>query len=261
MNIKQFLFIDESGSPDFYGKRKRPLWLEDNFSPVLLMGLLATPHRKKLRKTVQAFQEKILADPLYNSIYSVRQPNWFLHAKDDHPEIRIQFFELIRQLDFIDCHIILARKIPQLFHTKHNSNAKEFYFDVLYNMLQQFPFEQKQHYQLYLSRRDSTNSNPFSDAINKTISRLTKDGSTPFCTYNCDVVKANQYPELSVLDYLLWAVQRYILKRERRFLTALEGKFNLIYDVYDLNAENRFYNIKNPFLLEKASSFTKKNEY
>jgi len=51
------------------------------------------------------------------------------------------------------------------------------------------------------------------------------------------------------------------LKKERRFLTALEGKFNLIYDVYDLNAENRFYNIKNPFLLEKASSFTKKNEY
>jgi len=255
MNTKQFLFIDESGSPDFYGKRKRPLWLEDHFNPVLLMGVLATPHRKKLRRIVEAFQQKVLSDPLYNSIYSVSQPNWFLHAKDDHPEIRIQFFELIRQLDFVDCYIILARKIPQLFHTKHNSNAKEFYFDVLYNMLQQFPFEKEQHYQLYLSRRDSANISPFSYAVKKVVSKLTTDKNTPFCTYNCDIVKANQYPELSVLDYLLWAVQRYIMKKERRFLTALEGKFNLIYDVYDLKAENRFYDIKNPFMLEKVSNF------
>lgn len=257
---KQFLFIDESGSPDFYGKRKRPLWLEDNFSPVLLMGLLVTPHRKKLRKIVEEFQQKILSDSLYNSIYSVSQPYWFLHAKDDHPEVRIQFFELIRQLEIIDCYIIVARKIPPLFHTKHNSNAKEFYFDVLYNMLQQFPFEKQQHYQLYLSRRDSANSAPFSDAVEKVVSKLTTDNQSPFCTYNCDVVKANQYPELSVLDYLLWAVQRYILKKERRFLTALEGKFNLIYDVYDLDAANRFYKTENPFTLEKASNFFKEKK-
>ena len=149
MAKKVFVFIDESGSPDFFGKRKRPLWLDDNFQPVLLLGMLVTKHRKKLRMMVEDFQNRILEDSLYNSIYSVSQPNWFLHAKDDHPEVRIQFFEQIRKLDFMNCYVIIARKIPELFINKHNSNPKEFYFDVLYNLIQQFQFEENFEYQFY----------------------------------------------------------------------------------------------------------------
>ncbi len=255
---KEFIFIDESGSPDFFGKRKRPLWLDNNFQPLLLLGMIVTKHRGKLRKEVESFQKRILEDSLYNSIYSVKQPNWFLHAKDDHPEVRIQFFEKIRQLNYFDCYIIIARKIPEIFINKHNGNAKEFYFDILHNLIQKFSFTEGSHYQFYLARRDKENLNAFTGAVEKVISKRIKPDGEPISTYQCQVVTAKDTPELSVLDYMLWAVQRYCLKGERRYFTALEGKFKLIYDVYDKTSENNLYEVGNPFSLDELDSFWQK---
>lgn len=252
---KYFFYIDESGSPDFFGRRKQPLWLTDEFQPVLLLGILSTKQPRVLQKAVKEFADKILSDPLYNSIYSISQPDWFLHAKDDHPEVRIKFFEFIRQLDNIECYVIVARKIPELFLAKHNGNANEFYFDVLYNLLKQYSFEAASHYQFYLSRRDSANAKPFVEAVEKVISKFTGASGMPTCTYQCDIVRAADCAELSVLDYLLWAVQRYVLKAERRYLTAMEGRIRLIYDVYDVDAVNRIYDAENPFDLKKAAPF------
>jgi hypothetical protein len=252
---KYFFYIDESGSPDFFGKRKQPLWLTDEFQPVLLLGMLGTKQPRVLQKAVKEFADKILADPLYNSIYSISQPNWFLHAKDDHPEVRIKFFEFIRQLDNIECYVIIARKIPELFLAKHNGNANEFYFDVLYNLLKQYPFQADLHYQFYLSRRDSANTKPFVEAVHKVVSKIAGKSDSPSSNYQCDIVRAADSLELSVLDYLLWAVQRYVLKAERRYLTAMEGRIKLIYDVYDASAENRVYDAENPFDLKKAAPF------
>lgn len=252
---KNFFYIDESGSPDFFGRRKQPLWLTDDFQPVLFLGMLITKQPRILQKAVTEFANKILADPLYNSIYSVSQPYWFLHAKDDHPEVRVKFFEFIRQLDNIEGYVIIARKIPELFLAKHNGNANEFYFDVLYNLLKQYPFEANSHCQFYLSKRDSTNTKPFMEAVQSIISKFTDASGMATCTYQCDIVRAADCAELSILDYLLWAVQRYVLKAERRYLTAMEGRIRLIYDVYDADAVNRIYDAENPFDLKKAAPF------
>lgn len=258
MGEKRYIFIDESGSPDFFGKRKRPLWLGDNYQPILLLGMVATDKRVKLRKVIESFQHEILNDSLYNTIFSVRQPNWFLHAKDDHPEVRIKFFERIREMSDLEFYIIIARKIPELFIQKHNGNAKEFYFDVLNNLIQYFPFERNFKYQFFLARRDKQNIKAFVNSIEKVIDKLTTmklNNEEEFCHYQCDVVKAAIYPEMSVVDYVLWAVQRYITKKDRRYLNAIEDKVKLIYDVYDDNASDNLYQKGNPFTLEKAKNF------
>ena len=250
------MFIDESGSPKFYGRRKRPLWLEDGFQPVLLLGLLQTKKRKKLRKAVKAFRQRVLSDTLYNSIYSVRQADWFLHAKDDHPEIRSQFFECIREMDYIRCSVIIARKKPDIFINKHNGKPNEFYFDMLHHLIKNLNFAQGTHYSYYLARRNKTNLNAFSTSVERVMERLTfTEDKAPFCTYDCNIIRASECLEMSVLDYLLWAVQRYILKEERRFLTAMKDKYNFIYDIYDTNAQDQFYNKTNLFLLEKITKF------
>lgn len=38
-------------------------------------------------------------------------------------------------------------------------------------------------------------------------------------------------------------------------MTALEDKFEIIYDVYDDAAENKIYGKDNPFIRQKASDF------
>ena len=81
--MHQYIFIDETGSPQFYARRKRPLWTEPNFVPIICPGMVTTDDRVRLRKEVVTFQDQILGDILLNSIYSVRQPGWFLHARCD----------------------------------------------------------------------------------------------------------------------------------------------------------------------------------
>jgi hypothetical protein len=66
---------------------------------------------------------------------------------------------------------------------------------------------------------------------------------------------------MSVVDYLLWAVQRYITKGEGRFFKALLDKYALIIDLYDtenykkLGGNGNYYTASHPFDLEKASKF------
>ena len=134
--IRTYLFIDESGDPTFYGNRKKLLVGTEGFHPYLIIGLIETTNRKALRKAVTNFIETIKADSLYNTIPSVAtRKSWYVHARGDHPEIRAKFFELLRNLDGFNAHIVIARKDLNIFTRKHNCNQTEFYFDVLHHLL------------------------------------------------------------------------------------------------------------------------------
>jgi hypothetical protein len=40
-------------------------------------------------------------------------------------------------------------------------------------------------------------------------------------------------PELSIIDYLIWAVQRKLLTGESRYFDALQSKYETVLDLYD----------------------------
>lgn len=60
---------------------------------------------------------------------------------------------------------------------------------------------------------------------------------------------------MSVVDYLLWALQRYILKGEKRYFLALEKHYDSILDMYDSNGKGKMYNREEKFELSKAAPF------
>lgn len=37
-NMHKYIFIDETGSPQFYAKRKHPLWIDADFVPINMFG-------------------------------------------------------------------------------------------------------------------------------------------------------------------------------------------------------------------------------
>ena len=107
----KYIFIDESGDPTFYGSGKKLLVGTEGFQPYLIIGMVETNNRKALRKAVVEFMNSVKSDVLYNSIPSVNaKKNWYVHARADHPEIRIKFIELLRQLPDYKAHIVIARK-------------------------------------------------------------------------------------------------------------------------------------------------------
>lgn len=253
MTEAKYFFIDESGDSNFYARRKRPLWLEPTFEPILMLGMIVTRDRGRLRQQVLGFQNAILADPLFNSIHSVGQMGWFLHASKDHSDVRLKFIEFLRGLDDIEAHIVIGRKLPEIFHAKHNSKASEFYFDLLNKMLAHYDFQSGCQYSLYLSQKQSSTLERFEEALKKALGSRSKfyDASM----FNCRITPSRDYPELSVIDYFMWVLKRYITTGEKRFYTALEQQFKEINDVYDMEGKGRIYTPNDPFDLTKASPF------
>jgi hypothetical protein len=261
---KVFIFIDECGDPNFYGSGRRLLVGQPGYQPLLIIGMISTENRKALRRTVLSFREKILGDPLYNSIPSIKNDKeWYLHAKDDHPEIRAKFFELIREIEGFKSFIVIGRKKIDLFNRKHNNSPTEFYFDLLKHLIKDRLNKEDVQYQVYLSQRGKPNMEFFQKAIEEALNRDNSRRTIPIkVNYKCDIVLSSQYPELSVIDYLLWALQRYIMRSESRFFNSIIDKYNLIIDLYDSehyaskkNAHSNYYSRMNPFSLEKASNF------
>ncbi|UAY53434.1 DUF3800 domain-containing protein [Ferruginibacter albus] len=229
----KYIFIDESGDPEFYGTRKKLLVGTDGFQPYLLIGMIETDNRRRLRKTVLEFINNIKTDKLYNSIPSINKKNWYVHARNDHPEIRAKFFELLRNLEGYKAHIVVAKKELSIFENKHNSNPTEFYFDVLHHLLNGRFETQECHYKLYLSQRDKSSLPRFQEAVIKAmkLKKTNFPGSPVRC--NLEIVPNTEMPELSIIDYLMWAVQRKLLKNESRYFDALENKYETILDLYE----------------------------
>jgi hypothetical protein len=250
--MHQYIFIDESGSPQFYAKRKRPLWTEPNFVPIICLGMVTTNDRVSLRKAIVGFQNYILTDTLFKSIYSVRQPGWYIHARTDHSDINLKTVEFLRRLGGFQFHAVIGRKIPEIFTRKHNGSAMEFYFDLLNKLLALHPLTEDTSYHLYLSQRHSNTEQRFAQAFEKVLIAESKGGKIP---YQCTVVRSRDFPELSVVDYLLWALQRYILQGEKRYFAAMEHHYEQILDIYEDDGNGRLYTREDQFELEKASPY------
>jgi len=259
---KEYFFIDESGDPNFYAKRHKLLVGTPGYQPLLFIGMILTENRAKLRRDILALKQEIEADVLYNSLHSVKT-GWYFHAIEDHPDIRAKFINFLRNYDNFKTFIVIGRKDLRRFQTKHKNNPSEFYFDLLYQLIKDRMNKEDTFYQLFLAKRQETKMGNFSDAVARAIERDNSKRKSPIIINNqCDIILSSEYPELSVIDYLMWALQRYIIKREDRFYKALIDKYNLIIDLYDKEnyttkgkGLSNYYPKSRPFDLSLASEF------
>jgi hypothetical protein len=48
-----------------------------------------------------------------------------------------------------------------------------------------------------------------------------------------EIVPGKEMPEMSIVDYLIWAVQRKLLTGESRYFEALRSKYATVLTLYD----------------------------
>lgn len=255
---KKFFFIDESGDAAFYAKGKKLLIGQEGFQPLLLLGLIVVEDKKAVRDFVVNFQNEIKEDPLYNTLKCVADPKgWFLHARNDQIDIRSKFTEVLRSQAGFKSFVVIGRKRLSTFEKKHNSNESEFYFDMVFHLLKDRMKDENCFYQIFLSGRTGSSSEKLKNAIDRAISRDNERRKVKLnIKYNCLTVPSQITPELSIIDYLLWALQRYIFTDDNRYYLALKHKYNLIIDLYDFkNFKRNYYNTNNSFEKTKADDF------
>lgn len=232
--------------------------------PILFIWMIKTENKKAVRKAILDFMEELKNDPLYNTLPCINdKKGWYLHASYDNLEVQIKFIDFLRKLNGFKFYCVIGRKRLDLFHKKHNKNETEFYFDLVYNLLKDRMNNEEDFYQILLSARNKSTQHKLKDAIDSAVIRDNKRRKKPLnIEYNSEIVRSNDTPELSIVDYMLWVLQRYIIKGDKRFYNVLESKFNLIIDLYDFDlykskGKSNYYHSKNLFDLEKASEFKK----
>jgi hypothetical protein len=257
---KKYLFIDESGDAAFYAGGKKLLVGKEGFQPLLLLGLICVDDKKNLRDFVLNFQNEIISDPLYNSLKCVSDPlGWYLHARNDQLEIRSKFTEALRKQNGFDFYTVIGRKRLSTFEKKHNSNESEFYFDMIYHLLKDRLNDENCFYQIFLSGRTGSSSEKLKTAIERAIAKDNDRRTVKLnIKYDCRTIPSSKTPEMSVVDYLLWALQRYILTNDERYYLALKEKYSFIVDLYDFeNPKSNLYSSKNRFEKINAGEFRK----
>jgi hypothetical protein len=256
---KKYIFIDESGDAAFYAKKKKLLVGTEGFQPLLLLGMVVIEEKQAIHQELTDFLDFIKTDDLYNSLACVNDPKgWYLHARADHTDIKLKFVELLRKLENFNTFAVIGRKRLSTFQKKHNNNESEFYFDMVYHLLKDRLNDDGYFYQIILAGRTGSSSVKLKEAIEKAIESDNGIRKNKLeIKFDCRTAPSNMTPELSIIDYMLWALQRYILSGEGRYFKALQNKFSLIIDLYDtVNYNSNYYHRENnPFSIEKASEF------
>ena len=237
-------FLDEAGDTTFYGKGKVPLIGSEGVSYYFLLGMLTINESLDIvRDKVIGLQNSIVSDPYLAEVSSIQKKKnyngYYVHAKDDVPEVRKMVFELLMS---IDCKFdaVVGKKEYGVYEKKHNGNQAEFYADMLSHLLYN---NLNGHERLVLNiahRSRCTTHTNLEKGLQKALviaKHKYQEVATP-----AETVFNIQYPTtepiINLADYFLWALQRKMERGESRYIDFLKSRIGNISMLYTEEAEN-----------------------
>lgn len=257
--FKYHRFLDEAGDTTFYSKGKIPILGAEGVSKSFILGMLKvkTP-LNEVREKIIALQNQIINDPYFDEIPSIQKKKvlmgYYLHAKDDVPEVRKMVFELINSID-CSFEAVVGRKIYSLYEKKHNGKEVEFYADLLSHLLKN-KLNKYEELVLNISHRSKcTTHHNLQRGLDKSIEISAKKNPDKCncCKVVFNVQQPTREPLLNIADYFCWAIQRVFEKGETRYYDFISEKVSTIVDLYDSekydNSQN-YYGRKNKLTKE-----------
>lgn len=254
VDADNWFFVDEAGDPVFYDRKGNLIVGQPGCSPILMLGFIETQNPGAIRQAVLELQREVVNDPYFEGIPSLAKTAVAFHAKDDAPEIRYRFFNLIVNLDF-SAQFIVARKIERVFRNNFQADSNAFYDHLVKQLFERVLHRYSRNY-IYFAKRGSRDRQvPLQNAIQSAVKRFeAKHQTRVVSTINVQAQTPKGEPCLSVIDYMNWAVQRAFVKGEMRYYRFVESKVSLLVDWYDSNRyPNNWFNRRNPFDIKKCS--------
>ena len=256
---KYHRFLDEAGDTTFFGKGNALVLGKEGVSKCFMLGMLNVKEPlEPVRERVVQLQTTIAADPYYRDVPSMRKKvermGYYLHAKDDVPEVRKQAFELIKATK-CTFQAVVARKIPEHFERKHSGRSAELYADLLGHLLKDKVMKYPK-FVLNIAQRGTTTSHVnLSRGLELAKERYAaKHFSEPAPNdFVFNVQTPTTEPILNLADYFCWAVQRVFERGEVRYYDFLKDQVSLVVDLYDsakYKDWKNYYNPRNPLTKE-----------
>lgn len=235
-------FLDESGDTTFYGKKKRIIVGEDGVSKTFILGMVKFKTKlEPIREKIIQLQQEIASDEFYKDVPSIKKKvergGYFFHAKDDIPEVREKFLRFIKTLN-CSFEAVVARKLPELYKSKHKDNEAWLYADLLSHLLKNKLTNHEKVVLNIASRGKSTKNYNLELALAKAKERYIsfhpeKELKTKV-VFN--VMEQTGEPLLNIADYLCWCIQNVFEKGQMRYYNFMKDKMSTIIDLYDFRS-------------------------
>jgi hypothetical protein len=236
--FKTHRFLDEAGDTTFYGKGMVPLLGSEGVSNNFFLGMLTINEPLEIvRQKVVDLQRSIMSDPYFFNIPSIHKKKsafgYFLHAKDDIPEVRRMAYDLIIS---IDCKFdaVIGRKDYKIYQKKHNGNQAEFYADMFSHLLHDNIIGFDKLVLNIASRSRCTTHVNLERGLQKAIvvSKQKFPNNFDECKVQFNVQRPTTEPIINIADYFLWSIQRKVERNETRYFNYLSNKINNVKYLY-----------------------------
>jgi len=249
-------FVDETGDLTFYGDERKVIIGNKGVSKTFSIGMVYIKEdldgvRDKINNLIKEIEGYEYVKNIPSVKKRIDNKGFYFHAKDDVPEVRSKFFDLLKEIDF-SLEIYVARKRSDIFSRKHHNEENEFYADILSHLLKN-KFDKYSRLVLNIAQRGSATSE-----VNLEIARdKAFDMSTLEKGKKCKIVfnvqDFKREPLLSITDYASWAVQRVFEMGDVRHYEFIKEKISLVADIYDYNkykGSKNYYTKDNPLTKE-----------
>lgn len=262
-------FVDESGDLTLFDASGKVIVGREGVSHTFMVGAAFCEQWEPLCQRLEGLRHSLLTDPYFRHVPSM-QPSagktaLAFHAKDDVQEVRWEVFKLLREAD-VRLFAAFRRKVVIARHRKAHWQRTGFKRDdeEVYEKLVENVFKDRLHRasetRITFSRRGkSERAGALSRSIANAKARFERKWRKGIDRPTTILAgRPHEHAGLQVVDYLLWALQRFVEKGESRFFEYLSDRYSLVVDEDDSRRHGwgEYYSSKNPLTPEKLLPVT-----
>lgn len=266
-------FVDEAGTPTLFGKRRKVIVGDEGCSKYFLLGKVAVDDTASLSQKLESLRQQLLADPYFKNVPSMHEPHRgktaiAFHANADPKEVRYEVFKFLRQQS-ISFYAVVRDKHQVVAEVHQRNGADNSYwfnenelYDGLVAKLFDGRFYKADHFEVSFAKRGNKSR---TEALNAAIQNAKQSFESRFgFAAGASVTITPSTPTetvcLQVVDYYLWALQRFFEQGEDQYLEVIWPQTKLVHDLDD-RRENNFgvcYSPARRLTLEARSGKRKK---
>lgn len=253
-------FVDEAGTPTLFRRRRESIVGIEGCSKYFILGSLEVDDQTTLQCQLNELRLELLSDSYFKDVPSMQRSGnktaRMFHAKDDLPEIRYRVFKLLAQQS-VSFYAVVRDKQAVLAEVLARNEVDERYqyrendlYDELVAHLFKSRFHRGDHFEIYFARRGKTDRTESLElALDQAKRTYETDVGVPSrVSIAIHAATPAEKAGLQVVDYFLWALQRFYEKGEDRYWQTIGDHAKVIYDMDDKRGASYgvYYTASNP---------------
>jgi hypothetical protein len=263
MGLHQF-FVDEAGDLTLFDARGRVIVGTPGVSHTFAVGAALIADVNGLSQRLATLRSELLTDPYFQGVPSMQLANrktaLAFHAKDDLAEVRREVFRVLVGED-VKMFAAFRRKrgLASEYRSHFDRTGIKRDPEEPYDHLVEHIFKDRLHLAdenriVFARRGKSHRAEALARSIERAKGRFERRWQKGI---DRPTVVESGWPHhhagLQAVDYLLWALQRLLERKESRFFDLVASKFALVLDIDDKREHGFgvYYSSRNPLNLTK----------